>query len=153
GSKRFKDVAIFIQGRLEDLVLKETGEARPPIPCPPELEFLIQAIGQMRKVSGETYPVALEAVTKLLTSRARLEDPQLVPSVWEALGELSAGRPADLAPVRAIFKEGTSRFDRMAAARVLGKLHDKDSLNALEQTAKNPKDDDLVRAAAIESLG
>jgi serine/threonine protein kinase len=149
---RVQKIGEYIQNRLRKLVPVAAGR---PIPPNPELEFLVQAIGELRGLGNAPYPLAREVVSELLLNRDALADRSMLDTVIVALGQLGAKPGADaIPPLRKILADPASLLDdRVAAAGALGQLNDLDSLKVLKETAANKNNRPELRLAAVKSLG
>jgi hypothetical protein len=132
---RIQLIGEHIQQRLAGLVTIKAGQE---IQTSPELEYLIQAIGQLRPLSAEPYPVALKTISDLVQNRERLEDVSILDTVIDAFAELYDGRQTTLKPLREIATNPTVTMEiRQAAVNGLGKLLDVESLPILLAVATN----------------
>jgi serine/threonine protein kinase len=149
---RVQKIGEYIQNRLRKLVPVAAGRG---IPCSPELEFLVQAIGKLRRLGTAPFPRASEVVSELFLKRADLQDVSILDTVIVSLGELGPKLGADLTqPLRKILADPKNRHDdRVAAAGALGQLHDLGGLPILKETASKKNNRLDLRLEAVKSLG
>jgi serine/threonine protein kinase len=155
GRERVQQIGVYVQRRLEELVTITPGQ---PIrtPYPYELEYLIQAIGQL-PATGDRYAGALGVLSGLLENRDRLEDTSILDTVIESFAELYDDQRAKPDPVRQIMSDVSQPLPvREAAARALGTMLDLKSLSALKEVARNARQEKGIlnlQEAAVRSLG
>jgi serine/threonine protein kinase/HEAT repeat protein len=149
-----KQLAEYAQSRLENLVTIVRGQE---IRTSFEVEYLIQAVGELRRLTGDRYPGALRVLSGLLENRDRLEDTSILDTVIESFAALYDARRAELGPVRAILSDVSQAVEtRVAAAEALGKLRDRKSVPALQDIVTNAHKEVgtlILRVAATRSLG
>jgi serine/threonine protein kinase len=149
---RVREIQEHVLHRLADLAGRRRGRL---IPYSDELPYLVHAVGRLRVMSGKPWPAAVERLSQLLREHDHLEDKSVVPLLLGALAVLGDDGAIDLGPVREILRSNPSLWaqSQVAAARVLGELHDLESINELKSMGNDANKPRELRIAAREALG
>jgi hypothetical protein len=148
--ERARALGRYVEGRVVQLVSRsEEG-----IDTTFELEFLIQALGQIGTLSGTDYDRGLDAIAFLLEHRDSLCDTDLLDTVMDAFALLNHDKRVSLNPVREILRDERATWpNRVAAADAVGRLKDVQSLADLKRLAMDPGVFFNLRLRAVRSLG
>jgi HEAT repeat protein len=149
---RVQEIGRYVETRLVEIAPRDLD---PGLPCPFELEYLIQAIGQLRRLGDVPCPEARKVVAGLLHKHQRVDRSAWVTIVDTFAELIDDASSADCRPLRSILTGADGRIPdeaREAAARALGKLHDPESLPSLLKIAADPDRLLNLRGAAIDGL-
>jgi serine/threonine protein kinase len=123
------------------------------IPPSFDLEFCIQAFGQLVALKAKGDDAARDTVLYLLQNRPLLDDAEMLDTLAETVAILDRERRASLTPLREVVDDAHVGLPaRVAAVKAIGELGDLQALDSLERLIQERGTLLNLRVAALQSL-